>query len=87
VVNTHLDSGVPEVSLHGATGLTVPPGDPVALASALNALLEDAPLRARLGAAGQSRARTQFAVEPMVNGIESLYRSVAQGKARARRAS
>ncbi len=87
VVNTHLDSGVPEVSLHGVTGLTVPPGDPVALASALNALLEDAPLRARLGAAGQSRARTQFAVEPMVNGIQSLYRSVAQGKDRTRRAS
>ena len=66
VVNTHLDSGVPEVSLHGVTGLTVPPGDPVALASALRALLEDPPLRARLGAAGQSRVRTQFAVELMV---------------------
>jgi len=87
VVNTHLDSGVPEVSLHGVTGLTVPPGDPVALAGALSSLLEDAPLRARLGAAGKTRARTQFAVEPMVKGIQALYRSVGQGKDRTRRAS
>ena len=69
------------------TGLTVPPGDPVALAGALSSLLEDAPLRARLGAAGKTRARTQFAVEPMVKGIQALYRSVGQGKDRTRRAS
>ncbi len=45
VVNTGLDSGVPFVSLDGLTGLTVPPGDSVALSRALNKLLDDDELR------------------------------------------
>jgi glycosyltransferase involved in cell wall biosynthesis len=38
----------------GETGLVVAPGDPAALASAIARLLDDAPLRARLGAAGHA---------------------------------
>jgi len=87
IVNTELDSGVPEVSVHGVTGLTVPPGDAQAFSSALNSLLEDAGLRTRLGEAGRIRAKTQFAVEPMIRSIESLYLDSGKGKARARRAS
>jgi rhamnosyl/mannosyltransferase len=85
VVNTDLDSGVPEVSVHGSTGLTVRPGDAVALADALTTLLDDAGLRARLGAAGRSRVEAEFDVGTMVGSIEGLYRAVAQGAFRARR--
>jgi glycosyltransferase involved in cell wall biosynthesis len=42
----------------GETGLVVPAGDPQALAAALRRLHDDAPLRARLAAAGQAEART-----------------------------
>jgi glycosyltransferase involved in cell wall biosynthesis len=66
VVNEGMHRGVPVVasSAVGAvaggllrdedTGLVVPPGDPAALAAALRRLHDDAPLRARLGAAGRA---------------------------------
>src|SRR5205814_5952563 len=41
VVNTDLDSGVPFVSQHDLTGLTVPPKNSAALANALNRILDD----------------------------------------------
>lgn len=41
VVNTALPTGVPEVSLDGETGLTVPPGNPDALADAITRLHRD----------------------------------------------
>src|SRR6202007_1092710 len=53
VVNTRIDSGVPFVSLHEQTGLTVPPQDPAALAAALNRLLDDNELRHSLGDAAR----------------------------------
>ena len=40
----------------GVTGLLVPPGDTVALRAALERLLGDAELRARLGQAARERA-------------------------------
>ncbi len=76
VVNTQLDSGVPFVSLHGQTGLTVPPRDPEALAQAINRLLDDAPLRRSLGRAAQARARQEFSLEIMTARTFQLYQSV-----------
>ena len=47
-------SAIPEVVVDGTTGRLVPPGDPVALADALGALLSDPDARARLGQAGRA---------------------------------
>ncbi|HEV2189031.1 MAG TPA: glycosyltransferase family 4 protein [Stellaceae bacterium] len=53
-------AGIPELIEDEGTGLLVPPGDPVALAAALSRLIGDPALRARLGAAGERRVRTEF---------------------------
>jgi glycosyltransferase involved in cell wall biosynthesis len=64
--------GVGEAVLHGATGLIVPPGAPLALAEAILALARDPARRARLGAAGRARFRARFRLEPWVDRLESL---------------
>ena len=76
VINTALDSGVPFVSLDGETGLTVKPGDPQALAAAINRLLDDDGLRQSFGQAGICRARDEFGLDIMVRRTLQLYESV-----------
>lgn len=46
-------AGIPEAVTDAKTGLLVPPGDPVALATALHRVTADAALRGRLGAAAR----------------------------------
>ncbi len=77
VVNTMLDSGVPFVSPHGVTGLTVPPGDPGALAAALDILLDDPVLRHRMGEAGRHRVETVLCARRMATETVALYRELA----------
>ena len=60
VINTSLPTGVPFVSVHGETGITVPPSDENALADALNLLAKDAPLREKYGKAAAERVNTHF---------------------------
>ena len=66
VINAALPSGVPYVSLHGKTGLTVPPSDEKALAEAIELLAGDASLRERYGKAAAERAAAEFAEEKVV---------------------
>ena len=65
--------GVPELVADGATGLLVPPGDPGALAAALDRLLADPALRRRLGAAARERVRTRFDLAGMREAHLALY--------------
>lgn len=72
VVASDVD-GIPEVVTHGQTGLLVPPADPVALARALQVLIDDAELRRKLGAAARTRTSERFALSRMVTAFEDLY--------------
>jgi len=80
VVNTQLDSGVPYVSLHEHTGLTVPPKNAAALAAALNRLLQAPDLRESLGRAARVRARTEFSLDAMTHATAALYERVLAGQ-------
>jgi glycosyltransferase involved in cell wall biosynthesis len=80
VVNTGLDSGVPFVSLHGETGLTVPPEDPAALAAAMNQLLDDSDLRQSFSGAARLRARNEFSLKTMSSRTLALYDQVMQAE-------
>ncbi|HLH76662.1 MAG TPA: glycosyltransferase [Candidatus Binataceae bacterium] len=73
VVNTALATGVPFVSPHGVSGLTVAPRDAGALAGAINRLLADPAARARCGRAGAQRVAQLFSRERMVAQTLSLY--------------
>jgi glycosyltransferase involved in cell wall biosynthesis len=76
VVNTELDSGVPEVSVNGETGITVPPKDASALARAINFLLANDDVREKYGLAGSDRAREKFPAERMAADTFRVYESV-----------
>ncbi len=65
--------GIPEVVVHGETGLLVPPRDPAALAASMLDLLRDRDRRERLAAAGLARVRDRFSVDRMVDQTLAVY--------------
>jgi glycosyltransferase involved in cell wall biosynthesis len=76
VVCTLLNNGVNVVNVAGRTGLAVPPGDAAALGGALNTLLADDALRARMGCDALSWAREHYSLDAMVERHIALYHSV-----------
>jgi glycosyltransferase involved in cell wall biosynthesis len=65
---------LPEICVHGETGLVVP-ADPAALAAAWRSLLEDEPLRQKLGSAARQRAELCFSPARLAEEVEGLYRA------------
>jgi rhamnosyl/mannosyltransferase len=80
VINTAIPaSGVPWVSRHEETGLTVPMDDPAALAAAARRLLEEPGLRARLADGARRRALGEFDGRLMGRRSLSTYRRASAG--------
>ena len=70
--------GNPELVRDGENGLLVPVGAPQELAFAIDCLVGDAEIRARLGNAGRLRARTNFGIEQMVCKFDAIYRQLLE---------
>ncbi|PYO35460.1 MAG: hypothetical protein DMD86_06845 [Candidatus Rokuibacteriota bacterium] len=71
---------VPEVLEHGKTALLVPAGDAGALAEAIDRLLDDAALGAKLGAAGSELARSRFSGAQVAGELARLYAGLIGGE-------
>jgi len=82
VISSDLPTGVRVVNQHERTGLLVPPGDPDALARALNRLLGDESLRRSLGQAARVRVEREFRPEVMIERTLAVYDEVLSQRAK-----
>jgi len=75
---------VPVALAGGAAGLLVPPGDPTALAQAIDRLLARPFEAQQLGNSAQVRAAAEYGIERMVQRYAALYERLLANGARAR---
>jgi glycosyltransferase involved in cell wall biosynthesis len=73
VINTDLPSSVPFVSLNGVTGITIPPSNPVALASAIKKLCDEPVFYEKCSRNALQRAKL-FTEENMIEKYTEVYR-------------
>ena len=68
---------LPEVvGISGETGILVEPNNPEALVTAIRDLLDDAPLRTKLGDAGRVRVMERFTWEVTARGTAACYDAI-----------
>jgi glycosyltransferase involved in cell wall biosynthesis len=65
--------GLPEIVLHGKTGMLFTPGDEAGLARCLIELLGDREKNSGMGEAARKHAQTSFAISRFVQDFESLF--------------
>jgi len=71
VISTNI-AGIPEMVVQNETGFLVQPADPIALAKAIEDVIDDRLLAQRLGEAGHQRAQELFSVEKNVRELCAL---------------
>lgn len=65
--------GVPEIVVHGETGLLVPMGDAVAMADAIDFLLKNPEKASQMGIRGRERALSHFTIQMTARKVEGVY--------------
>ncbi len=73
--------GIPDVVLHGETGLLVPPADVGALAEAIGRLASDAALRRTMGVAGRAYVEREYRWQDNAALMERLYAEMTTHRA------
>lgn len=69
---------IPEVIVHGETGILVEPRDVAALAGAMARLLDDRALRKYMGLLGAARLEECFSIKRMVEGTIAVYEQIVK---------
>ena len=75
IVATRID-GITEQITDGVEGILVPPREPIALAAAINKVIENMEFARSLGLAARKRVEEEFTVEKMINETENVYHSL-----------
>ncbi len=78
VVSTPV-SGIPEVLRHEDSGLVVPEADANAIADAVERLLDDPPLRRRLGASARAFVQSEFDLDRNIDRLAQRFAEVGAG--------
>jgi glycosyltransferase involved in cell wall biosynthesis len=65
--------GVPEIVIHGVTGLLVPMGDAAAMAQAIIRFLGNPTFRASAGRLGRQRVHDYFTIDRTADKVQSVY--------------
>ena len=77
IVTTRM-RGCSDVVRAGENGLLIPPKDPEALALAIRTLIDDPPLRVRMGARGREIVVSEFSSQQIVREYLALFRRVSE---------
>lgn len=77
VINTNLPSGVPYVSIHGQTGLTVEPENVQELADAMNWMVKHPEERKLMGERAKKRVKEEYQKSRMVEKVLELYHELS----------
>jgi glycosyltransferase involved in cell wall biosynthesis len=75
--------GIPELVEDGVTGRLVPPADPLIFASALEQLLRNPSLAAKLGRAARQRVKERFSLRRQVDQLLDIWAGLVRGRASA----
>jgi glycosyltransferase involved in cell wall biosynthesis len=70
--------GVPEIVLHGVTGLLVPMGDASAMAAAIMHLLAHPEMARAMGQAGRERFEKHFTIEHTARKVQAVYEEMEE---------
>jgi len=84
VVSTAV-GGLPELIVHGRTGMLVPPEDPSAMAEAIIALSKERERLSRMGALGRRRIEQAFSIEEKACEMEDAFYRIWEAKSPATR--
>lgn len=76
VINTNVKSGVPQVSIHGQTGLTVEPNSASQLAEAMEWMLSRPQERIAMGEAARKRVEENFTEQVLIRNLQEIYKEL-----------